>query len=148
MSIRRGAPTIAAAWLLMLVIAASPAAAKRGAITGKLTRSGLTVIALADNGKASAVRARGKRFRVVPPAARVTVHLRGRNGVYAGPVVVARRGAAKVVLGIREGAKLGTVKVLRGYATPTRKLGATHVDRRSWARARRGVPIGGRVLGG
>ena len=50
-------------------------------ITGKLNKRGYTVIALAANGEARSVIAKGGSFRIVPPAARVTLQLRAPDGV-------------------------------------------------------------------
>jgi len=48
---------------------------------------GYTLVGLAANGKATSVRAKGS-FTLVLPARRVTLHLRAKSGVYAGPIVV------------------------------------------------------------
>ncbi len=61
-------------------------------ITGRLDKSGYTVIALAANGEAGSVIAQGGSFSVVPPAATVTLQLRGPDGSYAGPIVLAEQG--------------------------------------------------------
>jgi len=104
------------------------------------------VIALAANGRATSVEARLGGFRLSPPARRVTLHLRAADGSYAGPVVVGgtRRTA---ILGLRAGARLGRLRVRRGYARPTQPLRRRWIDAGRWARARKGVPIGARVFG-
>lgn len=127
--------------MLALLATSVPAAAAPKPITGTLSKSGYTVIALAANGKATSVRAKRGRFRLVPPARRVTLHLRARNGTYAGPIVVAGN-AKRAIVGVMAGAKLGKVNVLKGYAKLSRQLPKMSVDTRRWARARRGVPIG------
>ncbi|MGH3432983.1 MAG: hypothetical protein ACRDQB_09130 [Thermocrispum sp.] len=131
---------------LLAASAAASAAPKR--ISGNLCKSGYTVVALAANGKARSVRVRRHRFSLRAPAKSVTLHLRSRNGRYAGPIVVRReRRGRRVVVGVRAGARLGRVRVRRGYAT-SRRLGRKWIDRRWAARARRGVPIGnGRNVG-
>ena len=63
--------------------------ARNQPITGKLSKPGYTVIALARSGRAKTVRVRSGRFRLRPPAKKVTLHLRAPDGTYAGPVVVA-----------------------------------------------------------
>jgi hypothetical protein len=132
-------------WLAAAALCApAPAAASTHTITGKLNKRGYTVIAVAYAGKTSSTHARS--FRLKPRASRVTLQLRDAKGRYAGPVVVGRKGK-KVVLGVRAGAKLGAIKVLRGYAK------ATHVPKRAIDRhravaAKRGVPLGnGRNFG-
>src|SRR5689334_5126434 len=79
----------------------------RKPITGRLGHAGVTVVALAPNGAVSVARAR-PGFRLVPPAATVTLQLRARTGAYLGPVVVRGRGGS-VVLGVRPGANLGLI---------------------------------------
>ena len=125
-----------------------PAAAAPKRITGKLSKSHYTVIALADDGEARSVHVRRARFSLKPPAKRVTLHLRAPNGTYAGPVVLGRTKAGKrVIVGLRAGARLGKVKVRRGYAKPAKRLRNRLLVERRWARARKGVPIGARVFG-
>ena len=132
--------------LAALLVADDPAAAARRPITGKLSRPGYTVIALADNGKARSVRATTRPFRLVPPAAQVTLHLRAADGTYAGPIMAGvRRGRA--VVGFRAGAALGLINVRRGYARVAGRLSGRAVDTTRLARARRGVPIGAGVFG-
>jgi len=130
----------------ILLATAVPASAKPKAITGKLSKPGYTVVALAASGKARAA-AKGRTFKVVPPAKKVTLHLRDADGVYAGPVVVGTKGKRKAVLGVKAGAKLGKVRVLKGYAKPKRALAKKFVDRSATAKATRGVPIGAGVFG-
>ena len=43
-------------------------------------------------------------FRLIPPARKVTLHLRGPKSIYASPVVVGGRGSRMLVLGVRAGA--------------------------------------------
>jgi hypothetical protein len=126
-----------------LLAASTPASAAPKRITGQLSKPGYTVIALAANGKARSVRAGGRRFTLRPPARRVTLHLRARNGTYAGPIVVGRtrRGRA-AILGIRAGARLGRIKLGRDHARLAKPLRERWVDRSRSARGRRGVPIG------
>jgi hypothetical protein len=140
--------------LLLAVIAASgPAAAAPKPISGKLSKRGYTVIALGPTGQKAVLASRG-RFRLRPPAAGgapgqgVSLHLRAPNGAYAGPIVVGRKKKGRrAIVGVRAGAKLGRIKVRRGYATVSRRLRKKWVDRSRLARARRGVPIGARVFG-
>ena len=146
-STRAGVSCFAASAALLVV--GAPAAAAPKPITGTLSKPGYTVIALAANGKAKAVRARRGKFRLVPPAAVVTLHLRTPRGIYAGPVLVSRdRSATRVILGVKAGARLSRVAVGRGYASLKARLARKSVDRTRWARARKGVPIGnGRNFG-
>lgn len=128
-------------WSLVLLATAAPADAALKPISGKLTERNHTVIALAPNGKATVARARRGRFRLRPPARSVTLQLRSPDGSYAGPVVVGG-GRRTAIVGVRPGTRLGTVRVRRGYASVSRRLGARRIDTRLRARARRGVPIG------
>jgi hypothetical protein len=138
---RGRAGALCAVVLLVLLAAEAPAGAARKPITGKLGKPGYTVIALGPSGKARVVRARSGRFKIRPPARSVTLHLRAPNGIYAGPVVVGRT-RKSVILGVRPGARLGKVRVRRGYARVTRRTRKQWVDANSHARARRGAPIG------
>lgn len=128
--------------------ASAPAAAAPKPITGKLSKPGYTVIAVAADGRATSVRATRGTFRLRPRAGSVTLHLRGPDGVYAGPIVVRReRNGKRAILGVRAGARLGGIKIRSGYATIAKRLSEKWVDPRRRARARKGVPIGARVFG-
>ena len=145
-TITRVAAPCAVATLALLVASASATAAPKR-ITGKLSKRSYTVIAVAADGEGKTVRA-NPRFKLRPPARRVSLQLWGRDGFYAGPVVVEKRKHGRVaILGVKAGAKLGRVKVnkRKGYATarPARKW----IDPSRKARARRGVPIGARNFG-
>jgi hypothetical protein len=143
--IRARAAAMCVLTLLALLAASSPAAAKPKPINGKLSKRGYTVIALAANGKATSVVAKHRTFRLRPPAKRVTLQLRAKNGVYAGPIVVGKAKKGKrAIVGVRAGAKLGKVKVKRrkGYAKLKRNLPKKFVDPKRQARAKKGVPIG------
>lgn len=143
-SSRLFAATVAAA-STALALGAAPSLAKQARVTGKLNKPGYTLVALADNGKATSVRAKGS-FTLVLPARKVTLHLRAKSGVYAGPIVVggSRR---KAILGVKGGARLGVVAVKHGYARPTRALPARFVNRSVKSKARNGVPVGAAVFG-
>src|SRR5207248_2789783 len=66
----------------------------------------------------------------------------------AGPIVIAsRRKGRRAILGVKAGAKLGRIKIRRGYAKVTRRLPNKWVDATRRARAKRGVPIGARRFG-
>jgi hypothetical protein len=132
--------------LLTVLATSGPVAAASRPITGALSKQGYTVIALAQNGKAKAVRASPRRFRLTPPGRSVTLHLRTAKGAYAGPIVVGGRGRLAIV-GIRAGANLPTIRVRRGYARVTRKLPTRWLDAKRKARARKGVPIGAKRFG-
>jgi hypothetical protein len=128
-----------------LFLAVTPAAAAPTKITGKLTKAGLTVIALDKDGEAASKRAKSNgEFKLRAPAKKVTLHLRGRDGTYAGPVVIAKKGKSgkTAILGLKAPASLGKVQVRKGYANLRRKLPRKQVDRKRTARAKRGVPRG------
>lgn len=131
---------------LVLLAASSSHAAATKSITGKLNKPGYTVIALAANGKAKSVVAKQGRFRLLPRAKRMTLHLRAPDGVYAGPVVIRRQGR-RAMLGVKAGARLGRIVIHQGYGRPARRLPRGWVDRTQTARARKGIPIGARVFG-
>jgi hypothetical protein len=148
---RRSVPAIAFGTTLLALAPASAAAAPRPpAITGKLGKPGLTVIAVAANGKATSARAPSGVFSVRPLARQVTLHLRSAAGDYAGPVVVATtKGGRRAVLGVRAGARLGPIRVstTRRYARVARRPASRRIARALWARAKEGVPIGARAFG-
>src|SRR5690349_20286945 len=127
----------AAAVAAALLVASAPAAAKLKPITGKVNRPGYTVIALGYDGRA--VSSSARTFRIAPRSSKVTLQLRDAQGRYAGPVVVGRRGA-NVVVGVKAGARLGTVRIRNGYATA--RVAPRLVDRGRVAQARKGVPLG------
>jgi hypothetical protein len=134
--------------LVALFAVSAPAAAAPARISGKLSRPGYTVIALASNRNAVSARPRRGRFWLAPPAAQVTLHLRSARGRYSGPVVVAHaRKGRRAILGLRGGARLGRIKVGRGFARVVKRLPKRWVDARRYASARNGVPIGARVFG-
>ncbi len=112
-------------------------------VTGTLSTAGYTVIAISTtNGRTSTAIHTGKRFTVASPGPRMTLQLVSPKGSYAGTVVVGRKGA-KVIVGIRAGARLGTVRVYRGYAKPVKPLAAKYMDRSRTALANTaGVPVG------
>ncbi len=140
---------VVAASVVVLGLPAT-AAAKRASIEGSLSERGYTVLALAADGEVSSVQAGRGSFKLRPPANRVTLHLRGPDGVYAGPVVVGQKqGGRRAILGVESGAKLGrvTVNESEGYAKVKRNLPRRLIDEDVIARAKRGVPIGAGVFG-
>jgi hypothetical protein len=146
LAVRVGALGVALS--LALLAPSAPAGAAPKPITGKLSTSGYTVIALEANGKASVVLARRGMFTLLPPARRVTLHLRSPTGKYAGPIVIGRKKKGRrAILGVRAGARLGRVRVHRGYAKVARRLSRKWIDAKRIARARKGVPIGAQGFG-
>jgi hypothetical protein len=118
-------------------------AAKLKPITGKLSKRNYTVIALAANGLAKSDRAPRGKFKLRSPAEKVTLHLRSPNGAYAGPIVVGKRKKGKrALVGVRAGAKLGKVKLGKGYAKLKKRLAKKWLDANRTATAKKGVPIG------
>jgi hypothetical protein len=148
-TLRVGAPCAVAA--LALLVASAPATAAPKRITGKLSKPGYSVIAVAADGKGkvSAAKRRSRRFSLRPPAKLVTLHLRGRNGGYAGPIVLgtSKRGA-RAIVGVKAGTRLGLVRVdSRKRYGAVQGLAQRRVDRSRWARAKNGVPIGAGQFG-
>jgi hypothetical protein len=140
-ALRIGALSLATS--VTLLAASVPADAALKPISGKLSKPGYTLIALAANGKATSVPIKRHSFRLRPTARRVTLHLRAKNGTYAGPILIGRKKKGRrTILGIKAGARLGRIKVRRGYARVVGRLPTKWVDKKRWARARRGVPIG------
>lgn len=150
-----------AAWAAILPVAAvlaslamAPAASARTlpAITGKLSKPGYTVVALAYNGHATVARLKHEAFAIHPSASRVTLQLVSVRGRYAGPVVVSAT-KSRVVEGVKAGAKLGQIVIRNGYATlmhkiATKKALAKWTDAKRWAQAKKGAPVGnGRNFG-
>lgn len=141
----KGIVPASAAVCIALLATSAPAAAAPARITGKLSVSGYTVIALASNGKVSAVDVPSAKFKLRPPANRVTLHLRDPDGIYAGPVVLgSREKGTRAVLGVKAGAALGeiTVDPARGYGKVAKRPAKSAVDRSVLGRARKGVPFG------
>lgn len=139
-------PLILALMVLGMLVPVAPAPAATRPITGTLDRSGTwTVVALAADGSVRVATTRAGRFSLRPTATRVTLHLRAPDGTYAGPVVVGRRDRGRrAVVGVRAGARLGTLVLSRrqGY-TRTKRRPARRAIVETWrARARDGVPIG------
>ena len=142
--LQRARRAACAAVLAGALLAPPGAYASRPAIKGRVTAP-YTVIALARDGQERSERVRGK-FAIVPPARTVTLHLVDGDGVYLGPVVARGRGA-RAVVGVRAGAKLGTLRVKDGWVKPGRRIPSRRLGRGRAARARNGVPIGAGVLG-
>lgn len=80
--------------LLALHAASATATAAPKRITGKLSKAGYSVIAVAASGEGEAVQAT-PRFKLRPPAKRVSLHLQTPDGVYAGPIVVGVKSGRK-----------------------------------------------------
>jgi len=134
--------------LLALLAASAPAGAAPERINGTLSKRGYTVIALASSGKASSAGVKQRSFRLRPPAKRVTLHLRTSTGRYGGPIVIGReRKGKRAILGVRAGARLGRIKVGRGYGEVAKGRPKGWIDRERLARAKKGVPIGARRFG-
>ena len=140
----------------------------KGKITGKLSASGYTVIALSDTSTiASAVKVKGSKFKLPVPTSAgtkgkvVTLHLRAPNGTYGGPIVLtqskskkkgARKSKNRVIVGVnvKNGAVLGTIKVdaSNGYAKTKKPPAKKFVYSKRVAQAKNGIPIGnGRNVG-
>ena len=148
-TLRVGAPCAVAA--LALLVASAPATAAPKRITGKLSKPGYSVIAVAADGKGkvSAGTRTSRRFNLRPPAKRVTLHLRGPDGVYVGPIVVAAsKDGTRAIVGVKAGTRLGLVRVdsRKGYGA-VQELAESRVDDLRWARAKNGVPIGAGKFG-
>ena len=125
----------------------APAHAANKPITGKLSKTGYTVVALGANGKARVVKASGRAFRLIPPAGTVSLHLRDAKGVYAGPIVVGAKTPTKAIVGVKAGAALGTISVRTGYARPKAAISRRLLNPAWTARAKKGAPIGAGVFG-
>jgi hypothetical protein len=145
---RTGAIALCLVASLALLATGAPVSAAPKRISGKLSKPGYTVIALAASGEAATAHARDRNFRLSPPSRRVTLHLRGPDGVYAGPVVIFGAGK-RAIVGVRAGARLGEIKVAgrKGYAKVAKRAPAKSIVRALTARAKKGVPIGAGVFG-
>src|SRR3954468_24221046 len=135
--------SLLAAALATAFASSAPAAST---ITGKLSKKGYTVVALAKDGTAVSAKAKSGAFSLKAPGSTVTIQLRAPNGRYAGPIVVGKK-HGKVVLGIRRGARLGRVVVHSGYAAPAKKVAAKFVNPKVVAIAKGGGPIGSKTFG-
>lgn len=126
--------------LALCLFLAGPAQAANEQITGKLSK-GHTLIVLGKNAKSKTFRGPGK-FELKAPAKTSTLHLRGPDGSYAGPVVIKQLSKTKLVMGVKPGAKLGAIKIRKGYATTGRKVGRKYLAAGRTAKARKGKPLG------
>ena len=128
--------------------AAEPTAkkAKRyAAVTATIPR-GYRMAAVCPNGKVTM--AGGRRVKLRPTCTTMTLHLITRKGVYRAPVVVGTRSSGRwAITGVRAGTSLGTLRVRRGVAKPTRAVSTSRTVASFKARARKGNPIGARKLG-
>ncbi len=145
----RVAVLAAGIWILALLV---PAFVQAGPaqISGKLSARGYTVIALAASGEAKIDRAPRGEFKLRPPAGKVTLHLRARDGTYAGPIVVAEKAHGKrAVVGVKAGAQVGKIKVDDGdgYGKLAKRLPSEYVNLKRTARAEKGAPLGAGNLG-
>lgn len=139
---------MAASFALLAAGGTAGAAPKR--ITGKLSERGYTVIALPAHGPATLDRAKGGDFSLRAPAESVTLHLRAKDGTYAGPVVVDRKHEGeRAIVGVKAGAELGRIEVdtRKGYAKAKRRLPKDSIAPELEGRAKHGVPIGAAVFG-
>ena len=87
---RRGHTWACAVVFVAFAWCTTPLAGAAGlrAITGHLDKPGYMVLAVSSNGVTSTVLAGSGAFRIVPPAATVSLQLRAPNGTYAGPIVL------------------------------------------------------------
>lgn len=137
----RTLPLVTTLAVLLIAVPAAEAAS----VSGRVSKPGYTVIAMGTNAKATS--ARTQSFRLKATTRVVTLHLRARDGSYAGPLVAGKPSkrslrATRVVMGVKAGARLGTIVVRRGYATLARRLSSRYLDQSRLAKARKGVPIG------
>ena len=135
---------VCGAALAIAVATPANAVAKTKPITGKLDANGYTVIAVAGDLVAKTDNAPKGKFSLRPPARTVTLHLRGPDGQYAGPVVLGKReGGDRAVVGVTAGADLGKIAVNRGkgFAKVSKPPKDAIADDRL-AKAKNGVPIG------
>ncbi|MGB7587271.1 MAG: hypothetical protein WBM00_01030 [Solirubrobacterales bacterium] len=135
---------------LLVLVAPAAAAARLAPISGKLSKPGYTLIALADSGTASSVLVKKHSFNLRPSTKKVTLQLRAPDGLYAGPVVVGEKNHGKVaIVGVMAGAKLGKVVIKggKGYAKLQKNPAARFVNTKRTATAKKGVPIGAGKFG-
>jgi hypothetical protein len=144
--IGRFGPLCVGALCAGLLLCGPVAAKSPKLISGKLSGPGYTVIAVAADGTASTVRAGRGSFALRPTARSVTLHLRGPDGVYAGPVIIRGLGN-RAILGVRAGARLGTITVHPSHGRLARRLARRWIAARYVARARKSVPIGAGKFG-
>lgn len=138
-----GVALVVVSFAFLAATATATAAPKT--VSGKLTKGGLTVIALDERGvAASKVAKKNGKFELEAPAKKVSLHLRAKDGTYAGPIVIDTAGKTKkkAILGVKAPVRLGKVKVRKGYAKLRRDLPRRKVDRTRKAKAKKGVPRG------
>jgi len=130
--------------LFALLAASAPAIAAPARITGELSKSGYSVIAVAANGQGKAARAT-PTFRLRPPSEKVTLHLRDPDGVYVGPIVMATADKGKrAILGVRAGTSLGDIAISarKGYGRVRDVPSSGRLEAKRFARAKNGIPLG------
>jgi hypothetical protein len=141
---------LAACILTLALLAPAFVQAKPAKVSGKLSMRGYTVIALAASGKAKTDRAANGKFKLRPPAKKVTLQLRAPDGTYAGPIVVAEQQDGKrAIVGVKAGAELRKIKVSPGdgYAGLARRLPGKYINTKRTALAEQGTPLGAGNLG-
>jgi hypothetical protein len=139
---------VAIALPLVLAAPSTSAPAKSTlTVSGKLDRAGYTVLAVGYSGKVTSTNKRSFKLRLAEK--RVTLQLVNSRGKYAGPIVVGYA-KGKAIVGVRAGARLGTIKVLpsKGYARVAKKVRSKWLDAKRTALVRKQVPLGnGRNFG-
>ena len=143
-------PLLAACTLILSLLGPAFVQAKPAKISGKLSARGYMVIALGASGKAKTDRVAHGKFKLRPPARKVTLQLRAPDGTYAGPIVVAtKEDGQRAIVGVKAGAKLGKIKVNPGdgYARLATRLPGEYVDLERTALAEQGTPVGAGNLG-
>lgn len=148
----RASRTIVAVGTVLLVAAANAPAQAGGKVSGTLSKSGYTVLAVSTAGKSITSKSTGRAFSIVAPGPAMTLHLITKSGRYAGPVVVSyvmkgkdkkHQKKVKAVLGVKAGAKLGKIQVKSGFAA-TKKAPARRylLPARTSRLTRSGAPVG------
>jgi hypothetical protein len=122
--------------IALCLLAAAPADARRPAITGSIDQPGFTLVALGSNEASRAVRVH-HRFKLVPPARTVTLQLRDRSGTLFGPVKIRAKGGGRV-LAVKEGAKLGLIRIQNNFGASARKVARKWLVVRGGSKPRNG----------
>jgi hypothetical protein len=138
--------------LLPTLAGGAPDAQASTVVEGQLGGGGrYIVVGVTRKGTGPSARARRDgsfRLRFPGRSARgATIHLIKPRGAYYGPVVLrrSRRGAYAALSG--DSAKLGRIRLRRGYAAPRRQPKAALVSTKRFIRLRRGKPVGAGRLG-
>jgi hypothetical protein len=129
-------------------LAASPASATTGSVSGRLDVRGYEVIAVTATGVTIEADTNAKgRFVIKGLTGPVTLSLRGKDGSYAGPIVMRKKSATEGVMAVKPRTALGLIDVRDGYGLVVHKPFKSHLAMGRTAILKKGEPVGADKLG-